>query len=105
MGGNMESIDDGNQLTSFETICSILAELWSNYKQDKQLKDFIEYNDLGLPLAFLIDSSLVDASPIAKEYVIETWQIFLAALGLEDDIEWKSLEQIFKYSEGRNKDK
>lgn len=101
----MEGLNDRNELTNFETMCAILAELWSNYRQDKELKDFIEYNDLGLPLAFLIDSSLVDASPTAKEYVIETWQIFLAALGLEDDIEWKSLEQIFKYSEARNKDK
>ena len=100
----MESVDDGNQLTSFETMCSILAELWSNYRQDKELSDFIEYNDLGLPLAFLIDANLVDASPVAKEYVIETWQILLAALGLENDIEWKSLEQLFKYSEGRHKD-
>jgi hypothetical protein len=100
----MESVDDRDGLTSFETMCSILAELWSNYRQDKELQDFVEYNDLGLPLAFLIDASLVDASPIAKDYVVETWQIFLAALGLENDIEWKSLEQIFKYSENRNKD-
>jgi len=85
-------------------MCSILAELWSNYRQDKELSDFIEYNDLGLPLAFLIDANLVDASPVAKEYVVETWQILLAALGLENDIEWKSLEQLFKYSEGRHKD-
>jgi len=100
----MEGVDDRDGLTSFETMCSILAELWSNYRQDKELEDFIEYNDLGLPLAFLIDSSLVDASPMAKDYVVETWQIFLAALGLENDIEWKSLEQIFKYSENRSKD-
>lgn len=100
----MESVDDRDGLTSFETICSILSELWSNYRQDKELKDFVEYNDLGLPLAFLIDANLVDASEQAKEYIFETWQIFLAALGLENDIEWKSLEQIFKYSEGRNRD-
>ena len=99
----MESTDNADGLTSFESMCSILAELWSNYRQDKELQDFIEYNDLGLPLAFLIDSNLVDASPMAKNYVVETWEIFLAALGLENDIEWKSLEQIFKYSENRNK--
>jgi hypothetical protein len=100
----VEGIDDRDGLTNFETMCSILAELWANYRQDKELKDFVEYNDLGLPLAFLIDANLVDASPNAKDYVVETWQIFLAALGLENDIEWKSLEQIFKYSENRNKD-
>lgn len=99
----MENSNDGNQLTDFKTICSILSELWSNYKQDKDLKDFIEYNDLGLPLAFLIDADMVEPSDLAKGYVVETWQIFLSALGLEDDIEWKSLDQIFKYSEGTNK--
>ena len=101
----MESSNNGNELTNFETVCSILAELWSNYRQDKELEDFIEYNDLGLPLAFLIDAGLVEPSSVAQEYVIETWQIFLTALGLEDDIEWKSLDQIFKYSENKNKDK
>lgn len=101
----MEDSNDRNGLTSFETVCSILAELWSNYKQDEDLEDFMEYNDLGLPLAFLIDSNLVDASPMAKDLVLETWEIFLGALGLDNDIEWKSLDQIFKYSEAGNKDK
>jgi hypothetical protein len=101
----MEDLNDRDGLTSFETICSILAELWSNYRQDEEFKDFIEYNDLGLPLAFMIDSNLVDASPVAKQFVVETWEIFLGALGLDNDIEWKSLEQIFKYSEAGNKDK
>jgi hypothetical protein len=99
----MENSDNRDELTDFDTICAILSELWSNYKQDKDLKDFIEYNDLGLPLAFLIDADLVEPSDIAKGYVVETWQILLSALGLEDDIEWKSLDQIFKYSEGKNK--
>ena len=101
----MESPNNGDELTNFNNICSILSEVWCNYKTDKELKDFIEYNDIGLPLAFLIDAELVEPSDLAKNYVVETWQIFLSALGLEDDIEWKSLDQIFKYSEGKNKDK
>ena len=100
----MEGTDNRDGLTSFETMCSILAELWSNYRQDKELEDFIEYNDLGLPIAFLVDSNLVEPSEQAKQYVVETWEIFLAALGVDNDIQWKSLEQIFKYSEGKNKD-
>jgi len=104
MGRNMEDANNRDQLNSFQSICSILAELWSNYKDDKGLQDFIEYNDIGLPLAFLVDANLVEPSDQAIEYVYETWQIFLAALGLEDDVQWKSLEQIFKYSENKNKD-
>lgn len=36
--------------TSFEGRCSILGDLWLDYKENKELKDFIQYNDLGLPL-------------------------------------------------------
>lgn len=100
----MEDINNRDELSNFSNICSILSQLWTDYKQDKEFKDFIEYNDIGLPLAFLIDADLVEASDLAKGYVVETWQIFLSALGLEDDIEWKSLDQIFKYSEGMNKE-
>ena len=101
----MESPDDRDELTSFETVCSILAELWSSYRFDKDLKDYIEYNDLGLPIAFAIDAEIVEPTDLAKNYVLETWQILLSALGVEDDIEWKSLEQLFKYSEGKHKGK
>jgi len=43
----VEISNNGEQLTSFESICSILGELWMDYKSDKYFKDFIEYNDIG----------------------------------------------------------
>lgn len=91
----MESFDDGQQVTSFENICKILADLWLNYRSDKEFGDFVSYNDIGLPLAFFIDSELVEHTELAKQYVIETWQIFLAALGIEDT-GWENLQEMFK---------
>ncbi len=38
--------------TTFENKCAILADLWLNYKDNEELEDFVEYNDLGLPLAY-----------------------------------------------------
>ena len=38
----MESPNNGDELTNFNNICSILSEVWCNYKTDKELKDFIE---------------------------------------------------------------
>ncbi len=90
----MESFDDGQQVTSFENICKILADLWLNYRSDKEFKDFIEYNDIGLPLAFFIDSELVEHTELAQQYVVETWNIFLAALGIEDS-GWENLQEMF----------
>ena len=93
----MEISDNGEQLTSFESMCSILAELWMDYKTDKYFKDFIEYNDIGLPIAFLVSNELVEPNKIAIQYVYETWNIFLAALEIKEDLGWESLEDLFHY--------
>jgi hypothetical protein len=91
----VEISNNGKKVTSFESICSILGELWVDYKSDKYFKDFIEYNDIGLPIAFLVDNELVDPSELAKQYVYETWDIFLAALEVKEDLGWESLEEVF----------
>jgi hypothetical protein len=90
--------DNGNELTSFEDACSILAELWINHKEEKTFEDFISYNDLGLPLAFLIDSELVTPTEIAKRYIEETWIILLKSLDINEDIGFTSLEDLFNYT-------
>ena len=93
----MEISNNGEQLTSFESMCSILSELWMDYKTDKYFKDFIEYNDIGLPIAFLVSNELVEPNQIAIQYVNETWNIFLAALEIKEDLGWESLEDLFHY--------
>lgn len=95
----MASFDDGNELTSFEDACSILAELWINHKHEKTFEDFISYNDLGLPLAFLIDSELVTPTELAKGYIEETWTILLKSLEIEKDSGFTCLEDLFRYSD------
>ena len=99
----MEISNNGEELSSFESICSILGELWMDYKSDKYFKDFIEYNDIGLPIAFLVDNELVEPTALAKQYVYETWDIFLAALEVKEDLGWQSLEEVFHYVDNRDK--
>lgn len=100
----MEISNNGEQVTAFPAICSILSELWMDYKSDKYFKDFIEYNDIGLPIAFLIENELVEPTKIAIQYVYETWEIFLAALEINEDLGWESLEEIFHFVD-KNKGK
>ena len=70
--------------TSYTDKCSILAELWLNYRSDEEFQDFIEYNDLGLPLAYAIDNDIVKSSEMAQRFVEETFDLFLASLETED---------------------
>lgn len=70
--------------TPFETRVSILAELWLDYRQDEEFKDFIEYNDMGLPMAYFIQEHMVDPKPMAIQFVNETFELLLAGLEVED---------------------
>jgi hypothetical protein len=75
-------------------MCEILGSLYANYKQDDDLKDFIEFNDLGLPLAYFVSEELCQVSDDGARYITETWQLFLASMDLQDT-GWDSLDQMF----------
>ena len=81
------------QGNTFENKITILAELWMNYRDDEDLQDFIEYNDLGLPLAYFLMNEIVMPSQQAVVYIDETYNLFIASLGVEDR-EWESLDEL-----------
>jgi hypothetical protein len=85
-------------MTDFSNICEILGQLYSNYNEDKEFKDFIEFNDLGLPLAYLSSQNLCDVSDDGARYITETWDIFLASLNMKDE-GFEDLEEVFALSE------
>lgn len=58
--------------------------------------DFIEYNDIGLPLAYMIDSKIVEPTEIAENFVSETFDLFLKALEIEDT-GFDNLDDILDY--------
>ena len=78
----------------FKVKCSILNQLWSDYRYDEDFQDFVEYNDIGLPLASFIDEGLVDSTPRAEIYIGETFDLLVAALDIEDQ-DYDSLEAMF----------
>ena len=77
----------------FENKVTILAELWMNYRDDEDLQDFIEYNDLGLPLAYFLMNELVLPTKQSELYIDETYNLLIASLQVED-IEWTSLDEL-----------
>lgn len=68
-----------------------------NYREDEAFAEFLEYNDIGLPLAYCIYSEIVDATPRADLYLSETFDMLLAALNLEDT-GFDGLEQMLDKS-------
>lgn len=73
-------------MVSFETKVNILSDLYENYRTDKGFKTFIEYNDLGLPLAyFLRDGLIIEISADAIRYIEETWDLLLGSVNVSQD--------------------
>jgi hypothetical protein len=79
--------------TKFENKCEILGELWMVHRKDPEFQDFIEYNDLGLPIAYAISEGMVSKTPIAQQYIDETFDMLLVGLDI-DDTGFESLDQI-----------
>lgn len=72
-------------MTTQSNKANILAELWLNYRDDEQFLDFVEYNDLGLPLAYMVSNNIVETNKLADQFINETFDLLLSGLGIEDD--------------------
>jgi len=71
-------------MTDFSNVCDILGDLYANCKDDEEFKDFINYHNLGFPLAYFVREDLASVSDDGARYIKETWELFLASRDLED---------------------
>jgi hypothetical protein len=79
----------------FSKKCAILGDFWLNYKDEEGFEDFVEYNDIGLPLAFMIAEDIVLSNQVAEVYVNEAWLLLCEAMNLDSKQDYDSLEDMF----------
>ena len=84
--------------TDFSKRCAILSDLWMNYRDDEALVDFVEYNDMGLPLAYFITTEVVTPTEQAEIYINETFDLLLEALDVADK-GFDNLDQMMSTAE------
>ena len=80
--------------TPYSDRIQILADLWMNYRNDEEFVDFIEYNDIGLPLAYILANEIVKPSDMSERFINETFDLLLAGLEIEEDTGFESLDDI-----------
>lgn len=83
--------------TPFSNKCDILGMLWVNYREDAKKNeawnDFFSYNDIGLPLAYVLAENIAVPSPIqegkdisdAEDIIEETWNIFCEYIDIDPE--------------------
>lgn len=81
--------------TPYSKKCEILSTFWMNYRDQEGFEDFIEYNDLALPLAFAIAENIVESTQVAEVYILESWELMCSALGLDSKLNYESLDDMF----------
>lgn len=56
----------------------ILGQLWIEFRDDEKFETFIEYNDIGLPMAYMVAEGLIkELTPLGEQYIDESFNIFL----------------------------
>jgi len=91
----------------FTDRCAILGQFWYEFRDDEDLKPFIGYNDVGLPLAWFIATGVVTPLPMAEEYVNETFAMFLDAMEVteEDVIDVDNLDDLLAIVEQKKSER
>jgi hypothetical protein len=82
--------------TLYENKLQILSDLWLNYADDQNFEEFIEYNNLGLPLAYAISEGIVESTEIAAGFVSETFELLLAGLAIPEDTGFENLDEMIQ---------
>lgn len=90
--------------TTYENKCAILADVWMNYRDDEEFKDFVSYNDLGLPMAYMIANGIIESEDgsVGGNFINETFRLLLSGLGVEEDLGFEELDDVFSASEDHN---
>lgn len=66
----------------------IIGQLWIEFRNDEDFTAFMEYNDLGCPLAYMVAEGLIkELSPVGEEMLEETFKMFMQLINVtEEDI-------------------
>ncbi len=89
--------------TTFSDKCRILGDFWFEYREDaakdENWKQFIEYADMGLPLAALVDRGYANAlTDIGEGIIDETWNVFCEMCAVDPEEQYITLSDIFDAS-------
>jgi len=83
-------------MTTPENKVKILAELWTGFRDNPEFAEFIEYNDIGLPLAYFIFADIVQPTPKADIYISETFDILVASFGLDENVAYEDFPSMLQ---------
>ena len=86
-----------------------IGQLWIEFRNDEDFSAFMDYNDLGCPMAYMMAEGLIkELTPIGEEMITETFKMFLELINVtEEDIDAvltdKNLGAILVFAHAKKK--
>lgn len=72
----------------------ILGQLWIDFRDDDNFSAFMDYNDIGVPMAYYLAEGLVSGlTPLGEQYVEESIDMMFKLLEITES-EVDGLEEI-----------
>lgn len=91
-------------MSDLEIECQVLSGLWMEYRGEEAFQEFIEYNDIGLPLAHYVADGLIRKSALeatAITYIADTYTLLFEMLGLPLSHEYETIDDLLAAAEDR----
>lgn len=87
----------------FADKAGILGQLWIDFREDDNFKAFMEYNDIGVPMAYYLAEGLVTGlTPLGEQYVEESIDMMFKLLDITeaevDDLHEINLTEVLNFA-------
>jgi hypothetical protein len=81
----------------------VLGQLWIDFREDENFSAFMDYNDIGVPMAYYVAEGLVkDLTPLGEQYIEESISMMFDLLEITeaevDELENQSLGAILVFA-------
>jgi hypothetical protein len=84
--------------TSFLDKCKILAEVYTESSWNEELTEFRYTNDIGLPLAYLVNQDLTTANDKGEMFIESTWEDLCLYLRVDHKKKYSSSDEMIEES-------
>jgi hypothetical protein len=81
----------------------VVGQLWIEFRNDEDFDHFMEYNDIGCPMGYMLAEGIVkELTPLGEEMLEETFKMFLSLINISeeevDGLENQNLPGILEYA-------
>lgn len=72
-GCDEDEVGESSIPPDFNTMCQILSNVWIEHKENEKFQEFFDFNDIGLPMAYMITKGLVKPTEESEKYINDTF--------------------------------